>query len=74
MADTLVSDVDRRLYIHDLDAETLRWISDELKEHADSVRQWEEEYGPRKMRHARSSLLRVWAERFGTDANRMEDL
>jgi len=64
---------EKTLYSQDLDAETLRWLADELKEHADSVRQWEEEYGPRKMRHARSSLLRVWAERFGTDANKLED-
>lgn len=63
---------EKTLYSQDLDAETLRWLADELGEHAESVRQWEL-YGPRKMRHARSSLLRVWAERFATDANKLED-
>ena len=64
---------EKTLYSQDLDAETLRWLADELKEHAESVRQWEEEYGPRKMRHASSALLRMWADRFDTDANKLED-
>lgn len=33
---------EKTLYSQDLDAETLRWLADELKEHAESVRQWEE--------------------------------
>ena len=74
MTDTvLVSEAKRNLYLHDLDAETLRWLGDSLDEHADICRVWEKSHGPCKMRHAGSALLRLWADRFRTDANRLED-
>lgn len=73
MADTMVSEAKGRLYLHDLDAETLRWLGDALDEHADAVRAEEQAGGARKMTHAASAMLRLWADRFRTDANRLED-
>ena len=74
MADPLlVSEAKRGLYLHDLDAETLRYLADAMEEHAIAVRKEEAASGAKKMRHAHSSLLRLWAERFRTDAYRLED-
>lgn len=74
MADPLLaSDANRVLYLHDLDAETLRWLGDSLEEYADICRVWEKNHGSQKLRHAGSALLRLWADRFRTDANRLED-
>ena len=64
---------DTRPGVYDIDVDTLRFLADNLREHADNLRAWEEECGPRKMRHASSALLRVWADRFDTDANKLED-
>ena len=36
MSDNLVSEAKRRLYLHDLDAETLRYLGDALDQHADT--------------------------------------
>lgn len=69
----LVSDANRALYLHDLDAETLRFLGDSLEEYADIARVEETARGTAKLRHARSALLRLWADRFRTDANRLED-
>lgn len=74
MADPLlVSEAKRGLYLHDLDAETLRWLGDSLQEYADICRVWEKSHGQAKMRHANSAFLRLMADRFRTDANRLED-
>lgn len=74
MADAvLVSEAKRNLYLHDLDAETLRWLGDSLEEYADILREQEKDSGQKKLRHAGSALLRLWADRFRTDANRLED-
>ena len=70
--DKLVSAATQGLYLHDLDAETLRWLGDSLEEYADICRVWEKNNGPTKLRHAGSALLRLWADRFRTDANRLE--
>jgi len=73
MADALlVSDAKQNLCLHDLDAETLRWLGDSLEEYADICRVWEKNNGTKKLRHAGSALLRLWADRFRTDANRLE--
>ena len=71
--DKLVSAATRGLYLHDLDAETLRWLGDSLEEYADICRVWEKNNGTAKLRHDGSALLRLWADRFRTDANRLED-
>ena len=71
--DKLVSAATQGLYLHDLDAETLRWLGDSLEEYADICRVWENNNGTAKLRHAGSALLRLWADRFRTDANRLED-
>ena len=68
-----VSEAKRNLYLHDLDAETLRWLGESLEMYANILRVEEEEGGQKKMRHAGSALLRLWADRFRTDANRLED-
>ena len=73
MSDTLVSEVKSRLYLHGLDAETLRYLGDALDQHADTCHAAECETPAKKMTHAHSSMLRLWAERFWTDANRLED-
>lgn len=73
MSDLLVADVKAHLYLHDLDAETLRWLGDSLEEYATAVRAEEEASGQKKMGHAHSAMLRLWADRFRTDANRMEE-
>lgn len=73
MADTIVSEAKRQLYLHDLDAETLRYLADALEEHAIAVRIEEAASSGKKMRHAHSGMLALWAERFRTDANRLED-
>ena len=73
MSDTLASEVKGHLYLHDLDAETLRYLADALEEHAIAVRKEEAASGRKKMPHAHSSMLALWAERFRTDANRLED-
>jgi len=73
MSDTLVSDAKRHLYLHDLDAETLRYLAEALEREAMACHAMEEQSARKKMRHVHSSLLRLWAERFRTDANRLED-
>lgn len=73
MSDNLVSEAKRRLYLHDLDAETLRYLGDALDQHADTCHAAECESPANKMTHAHSTMLRLWAERFRTDANRLED-
>ena len=70
--DKLVSAVTQGLCLHDLDAETLRWLGDSLEEYADICRVWEKTNGTKKLRHAGSALLRLWADRFRTDASRLE--
>lgn len=69
----LVSDVRLGLYLHDIDADTLRLLGDMLTEYADIRRVWESGDTQKEMRFAGSEYLRLWGGRFRTDANRLED-
>jgi hypothetical protein len=73
VGESLVAESKHRLYLHDLDAETLRYLAEALHEHAFAVRAEEQAGEQKKMRHAHSGMLFLWAERFRTDANRLED-
>jgi len=66
-------DTTQARYVTGIDNETLRFLAEALDDQADVRHAWEAEHGPKKMRHASSALLRLWADRFRTEANRLED-
>jgi hypothetical protein len=66
-------DTTQARYVTGIDSATLRFLAEALDDQANVRHAWEAENGPKKMRHAGSALLRLWADRFQTEANRLED-